>query len=153
MKNIGMLVAFLLASATVAAIGGLAPSAVAYVELRQPFFAPPGWLFGPVWILLYVLMAVAAWLVWQRRKEAKVGAAMILYFFQLALNALWTLIFFLWELRFLAVVEIAFLLLAIIATSTMFYRVRKASGWLMAPYIAWVSFATVLSSAVWWLNR
>lgn len=71
---------FLLASAAVAAIGGLAPSATAYVELRQPSFAPPGWLFGPVWTLLYVLMAVAAWLVWQKRKEAKAKPALVLYF-------------------------------------------------------------------------
>lgn len=148
-----MLVVFLLASAAVAAIGGLAPSATGYVELKQPFFAPPGWLFGPVWTLLYVLMAVAAWLVWQKRKEAKVKPALILYFVQLTLNAFWTLIFFSWQLRFWAVVEIVVLLAVIIATSISFYRLRKVAGWLMAPYIAWVSFATVLSSAVWWMNR
>jgi translocator protein len=153
MKKLISLVLFLLASALVAAIGGLAPSAASYVELRQPFFAPPGWLFGPVWTLLYILMAVAAWLVWQKRKEAKVKPALALYFVQLTLNAFWTLIFFSWQLRFWAVVEIVVLLAVIIATSVLFYRIRKTAGWLLAPYIAWVSFATVLSSAVWWLNR
>jgi benzodiazapine receptor len=153
MKKILSLAIFLGFSASAGAIGAMAPSFVAYTQLKQPFFAPPGWLFGPAWTLLYILMAVAAWLVWLKRKEAKVTLALSLYGVQLVLNAFWTLLFFSWQLRFLAVIEIIVLLIMIIVTAILFYRVKKLAGWLMAPYIAWVSFATVLCSAVWWLNR
>lgn len=153
MKKILSLAVFLGFSAAAGAIGAMAPSFVGYGQLKQPFFAPPGWLFGPVWTLLYVLMAVAAWLVWLKRKEVKVSLALTLNGVQLVLNAFWTLLFFSWQLRFLAVVEIIVLLITIIVTAILFYRVKKLSGWLMAPYIAWVSFATVLCSTVWWLNR
>jgi tryptophan-rich sensory protein len=153
MKKILSLLIFLGFSAIAGAIGAMAPSSAGYVQLKQPFFAPPGWLFGPVWTLLYILMAIAAWLVWLKRKEAKVTLALALNGVQLVLNAFWTLLFFSWQLRFLAVVEIVVLLITIIITAILFYRVKKLSGWLMAPYIAWVSFATVLCSAVWWLNR
>ncbi len=153
MKDFLALLGFLLASAATAAIGGLAPSAAGYVELRQPFFAPPSWLFGPVWTLLYVLMAVAAWLVWRERKKTKVKVALFFYFAQLALNALWTLIFFLWMARFWAVVEIIILFVFIFVTTLFFGRIKKASAYLMIPYMAWVIFATVLASAVWYLNR
>ncbi len=153
MKKILSLAIFLGLSASAAAVGSMAPSFAAYNQLKQPFFAPPGWLFGPAWTALYILMAVAAWLIWQKRKELKVGAALTLYGVQLVLNAFWTLLFFSWQLRFLAVIEIVVLLIAIIITAILFYRLKKLAGWLMAPYIAWVSFATVLCSAVWWLNR
>lgn len=153
MKKILSLAFFLGLSASAAAVGAMAPSFTAYNQLKQPFFAPPGWLFGPVWTVLYILMAVAAWLVWQKRGEVKIKAALICYGVQLLLNAFWTLLFFSWQLRFLAVIEIVVLLAMIIITAILFYRIKKVAGVLLAPYIAWVSFATVLCSAVWWLNK
>lgn len=141
------------------AIGGVASlnAREFYSTLAKPAWAPPGWLFGPVWSALYVLMGIAAWLVWRERPEcASVALArkrgLQLFVAQLVLNALWTWLFFAWRRGALALAEIVLLWVAIAATMWLFARVRRSAGWCLAPYIAWVSFATALTWAMWQLN-
>jgi tryptophan-rich sensory protein len=128
-----------------------------YATLIRPDWAPPGWLFGPVWTTLYVLMGVGAWLVWRERpqdpgtaKERRRGLA--LFVGQLVLNGLWTWIFFAWESGAWAFVDIVVLWLLIALTIAAFGRVRPAAAWCLAPYLAWVSFATALTWAIWHAN-
>ena len=140
----------------VAAIGGLATSSSVgswYVTLNKPSFNPPSAVFGPVWTALYILMALAAWRVWRSpAAEDKLRPALILYGVQLALNLAWSLIFFGLRRPDLAMIEIAVLLAAIVATTAAFARIDRPAAWMMAPYIAWVSFASVLNFAIWRLN-
>lgn len=128
-----------------------------YARIAKPAWAPPGSVFGPVWTVLYLLMGTAAWLVWRtvpRTFEALLARrrALMLFVVQLALNALWTWLFF--ELRrgVLAFVEIVVLWAAIAATMTAFWRVHHKATLLLLPYLAWVSFATALTWAVWRAN-
>jgi tryptophan-rich sensory protein len=128
-----------------------------YAVLRRPAWAPPGWLFGPVWSALYLMMGVAAWLVW-REQPTDMGAAQArrwglrLFVFQLLLNALWTWLFF--ELRQGAAsfIEIVVLWVAIALTLWHFSRVRPLAGWLLVPYLLWVSFASALTWVLWQAN-
>lgn len=151
-----VLLGFVALSFAVAGVGGWATSssvATWYPTLAKPAWNPPAWVFGPVWTLLYVLMAVAAWLVWKCRPEAGVGTALRAYFGQLGLNLAWSVIFFGMRQPGLAVAEIALLWLAIAGTISLFRRHSKAAAWLMAPYLAWVSFAAFLNFTIWQLNR
>lgn len=124
-----------------------------YASLEKPAWTPPGWLFGPVWTLLYLSMGVAAWLVW--RKCGLQGAALPLAVFavQLLLNVAWTGIFFGMHLPGAAFAEIVLLWLAILATLILFRQVTPVAGWLLLPYLLWVSFAAALNFSVWQLNR
>lgn len=146
------LCAWLLASFATAAIGGFASINAAgfYGQLIQPSWAPPAWLFGPVWTVLYILMAVAAWLVW--RRQGFQGAALKLFVVQLLFNALWTWLFFVWRLGAVAFIEIVLLWLLIAATIALFWRVQRVAALLLLPYLAWVSFATALNFTLWRLN-
>jgi tryptophan-rich sensory protein len=123
-----------------------------YAALKKPAWNPPGWIFGPVWTALYTMMAVAAWLVWQRGGFASQHRPLTLFLVQLALNAAWTPLFFGLHLPGLAFAEITVLWLAIAATLTSFRGVSHAASWLFAPYLAWVSFAAALNFALWRLN-
>lgn len=143
---------WLLLSFLPAAIGSVPTVRSEYQQLAQPAWAPPGWLFGPVWTVLYATMGVAAWLVWRRRGWSGARAALALFVVQLAFNALWTWLFFGWELRGLALAEIVVLWLLILGTIVLFWRVRPLAGALLLPYLAWVSFATALTAAIWRLN-
>ena len=137
-----------------ASLGALASvqAGAFYQSLVRPHWAPPGWLFGPVWTVLYILMAISAWLVWRENAFRKAAPALSLFIFQLVVNALWTWLFFVWHLGGLAFVEILFLWLLILATVFMFWRRSRVAGALLLPYLAWVSFATVLTWAVWKSN-
>lgn len=124
-----------------------------YATLEKPALQPPAWLFGPVWTILYVLMGVAAFLVWRNgwaHRKAKV--ALMFFFVQLVLNALWSIIFFGLHSPGGALVEMAFLWVAIVATIVAFARVSAIASWLLAPYLIWVSFAAYLNYAIWILN-
>ncbi|MGY6631366.1 MAG: TspO/MBR family protein [Wenzhouxiangella sp.] len=145
-----MLGLFLLISFSAASTGYFFPPGEWYASLEKPFFAPPNWVFGPVWTVLYVLIAIAGWLLWQR--QGLWSVAMRWWWAQMALNALWTPLFFGWNLLGLALVEMALLWLAIAMTIRFGYRIRPLTAWLMAPYLAWVSFAWVLNAGLWWLN-
>jgi translocator protein len=122
-----------------------------YASLDRPAWAPPSWLFGPVWTVLYGLMAVAAWLVWRAAGRLAPGPT-ALYLGQLALNALWSWLFFAWRAGALAMVEIVVLWLAIAATMYAFSRFSTAAAVLLAPYLAWVTYAAALTAALWHAN-
>lgn len=145
------LLAFLAAVAVAAGVGGLAAASASstYAALDKPGFAPPAGLFGPVWTALYVMIAVAGWLVWRR-----VGAdsAIAWWAVQLVLNAAWTPLFFGADRYGLALVEIVVLLAALVVTVVLFWRRSRPAALLMAPYVAWVGFATALNAAIWQLN-
>ena len=148
------LIGWLLLGFFAAAIGGWASAQAAtfYGHLAQPAWAPPAWLFGPVWSVLYALMGVAAWLVWRVGGFASARSALLLFLTQLAVNALWSWLFFAWHHGALALVDIVLLWLLIVATITGFWRIRPLAGALLLPYLAWVTFASALNFAVWHLN-
>ena len=120
-----------------------------YEELAKPSWTPPGWVFGPVWTILYPLIAIAGWTIW---REGRSRVAVLLFLLQLALNAAWPWLFF--GLRRLdwALVDIVALLIAIVATIVVFYRLRRRAALLLVPYLAWVAFAAALNFAIWRLN-
>jgi len=125
-----------------------------YANLNKPFFNPPGWVFGPVWTVLYILMAVSAGLVWQRGLGgANVRLALALYLVQLVLNGLWTPLFFGAKMPLLAFINIVLLWAAIILAILAFFRISKIAALLMAPYLVWTTFAAVLNFSLWYLNR
>jgi len=126
-----------------------------YPTLVKPVFNPPNWVFAPVWSLLYVMMGVAAGIIWNRleQEEAQVKKAMKFFMFQLGLNALWSYLFFGLHNPLLALVEIILLWLLIYETYVQFKPIHKLAANLLLPYLAWVSFATILNASIWWLNR
>lgn len=142
------LLAWLALCFAAAAAGSFFTPGAWYASLHKPSWNPPGWLFGPVWTLLYAAMAVAAWLVWQRGWSRALGWFGI----QLALNAAWSPVFFGMQRIDLALVIMLLLWIAIAATTAAFFRVRRAAGWLLVPYLAWVTFAAVLNWTLWRLN-
>jgi translocator protein len=154
MRHIASLAVWIAVSAAAGVIGGIASihAAAFYSQLERPSWAPPPWLFGPVWTLLYLLMGVAAWLVWRRREVRSVGMSLALFLAQLAANALWSWLFFAWHQGAWAVADIVALLVLVAATAAAFARVRPAAGVCMIPYVAWVAFAAVLSIWVWRAN-
>lgn len=122
-----------------------------YTTLNKPSFSPPNWIFAPVWTVLYILMGVSLYLVWISKSKLKQNA-LYLFFVQLGLNALWSLIFFGLHNPSLALVDIIALWVAIILTMRAFLKINKISGRLLVPYLAWVSFATYLNYSIWVLN-
>lgn len=120
-----------------------------YPALAKPAWAPPGWIFGPVWTLLYTAMGVAAWGVWRRRGGS---TPLVWWIIQLALNAAWTPIFFGLRETGWAFMEIVILWFAIFATLIAFAKVAPWTAWLLVPYLAWVTFAAALNFALWRLN-
>ncbi len=125
-----------------------------YASINKPAFIPPNWIFAPVWTTLFALMGIAAFLVWERGiKKPEVKSALMVFGVQLALNLLWSVLFFGLQAPLYALIEIVILWLAILWTIIRFYRISKLAGWLLVPYILWVSFASFLNLSVWWLNR
>lgn len=124
-----------------------------YLTINRPSFNPPNWVFAPVWTTLYVLIGIASFRVWQRRKTAEwFHWAVIIYFVQLIFNLMWSFIFFeLHQIGF-ALVEIILLLLLIVINAFIFYRFDKLAAWLFLPYFLWVSFATYLTYSIFILN-
>ena len=125
-----------------------------YPDLAKPPFNPPGWVFGPVWTLLYVLMGVAFFLIWRKvGTSPSARGAMAAYGIQLLLNFLWSFVFFGARAPGWAFLEILLLWVALSWTVVLFFRVSTWAGWLMVPYLGWVTFASVLNGAIWILNR
>lgn len=147
------LVASIAIVAVVAALGGLASADAAsdYGRLAQPDWAPPSAVFGPTWTVLYLLMAIAAWLVW-RTDPRWTNRAIIAYGAQLALNLLWTPLFFGLGWRGTALVDIVVLDIVVIVTVVLFWKRNRVAAGLLLPYLAWSLFATALNYAVWSLN-
>jgi tryptophan-rich sensory protein len=127
-------------------------SAAFYAALSKPAWAPPAWLFGPVWSVLYVLMAVAAWLVWRRHGFRGARTALWLFIVQLVANALWTWLFFVLQRGVLSLAEIAVLWLLIAAAIFAFWPLHRLAALLLVPYLAWVTFASALTLSLWRLN-
>jgi len=151
---LGFLV-WLFVTALAAALGSIASLEAAdfYGQLMRPDWAPRAGLFGPVWTALYVLMAIAAWLVWREHGARNVVPALTLYVLQLAANALWSWLFFAWHRGLLAFADIVLLWLLIVATLVAFWRIRRLAGVLLLPYLLWVTFAALLNLRIWQLNR
>jgi tryptophan-rich sensory protein len=145
---------WLLLTFVFAAIGAYASSQAGafYMQLDRPAWAPPAWLFGPAWSLLYLLMAIAAWRVQRAAPAGGARSELTLYVVQLAANALWTWLFFAWHRGAWAFVEILVLWMLIVATLLAFWRRDRVAGLLLLPYIAWVSFATCLCYSIWQRN-
>jgi translocator protein len=139
------------AVALASVVGALAASSAAgqYAQLEQPSWAPPSWLFGPVWTVLYVMIAISGWLVWKR---TGLGKAMWVFTAQLVLNTLWTPLFFGADMFALAFVDIAALWVLIGLTIYQFAKVSRPAAALLVPYWAWVTFASALNFAIWQLN-
>lgn len=148
------LLGWLAASYAAAGIGAIASGSAPdfYAQLERPVWAPPAWLFGPVWTVLYALIAVAAWLVWHTRGFSRAPTALTLFLVQLGANALWTWLFFAWRLGAAALAEILVLWVLIAMTLIAFWRVHRIAGLLLVPYFAWVSYAAALTYALWRLN-
>ena len=123
-----------------------------YAQLNKPSWNPPGWVFGPVWTLLYVMMSVAAWRVWKQGGFTSQRRPLSLFLLQLALNAAWTPLFFGLRQPGIAFAEIVVLWLAILGTIVAFRQTDKIAAALLLPYLAWVSFASVLNFTLWQLN-
>lgn len=153
-KQIAGLAAWLIVVFMAAAVGGAASVQAGpfYTQLLRPDWAPPPAVFGPVWTVLYVLMGIAAWLVWRVGGFRAARSALTLFLVQLALNALWTWLFFAWHRGALAFADIVLLWVLILATLIAFWRVRPLAGALLVPYLLWVSFAAALNYSVWQLN-
>jgi len=145
---LGLFVAAVLVVAVVGSLSAL-DSGAEYLALKRPAWAPPRWLFGPAWTLLYALIALSGWLAWLARGWTP---AFGWYAAQLVLNLLWTPLFFAAGQYGLAFAEIVLLWLAIVANITVFWRIRRAAALLLVPYLLWVTYAGALNFAIWQLN-
>lgn len=150
------LLGWLALTAAAAALGAIATAQAGafYAQLERPVWAPPAWLFGPVWSVLYLMMAVAAWRVGRsgHSGSARAAPALLLYLAQLAVNALWSWLFFAWHLGAPAFACIVVLWLMIVATIVLFGRRERLAAALLWPYLAWVSFAGMLCFSIWQRN-
>lgn len=153
-RQITGLLAWLLLSFAAAAIGAVASlnAGAFYEQLVRPGWAPPGWLFAPVWTGLYALMGIAAWLVWRVHGFKKGRTALALFIVQLAANALWTWVFFAWRQGGFAFAEVLVLWGLIVATAASFRRLDALAAALLLPYLAWVTFAGALTFSIWRRN-
>ncbi len=136
-------------------VGGLAGlltrnSMDVYNSLKWPPLAPPGWVFPVVWTILYILMGLAAYIVFQKKPENK--TALVLYFVQLAVNFIWPLIFFTMQNYRLAFVVLVILWLLVLVTTVLFFKIDRTAGWLMIPYLLWLTFAGYLNLGILVLN-
>ena len=126
-----------------------------YQTIIKPSFNPPNWVFAPVWSLLFTFMGIAAGLVWNKIESNKevVKKALIFFVVQLALNSLWSYLFFGLQNPLLALIEIVLLWLMIYETYNQFVKIDKIAAYLFIPYLAWVGFAMILNANIWWLNK
>jgi tryptophan-rich sensory protein len=125
-----------------------------YNTIEKPSFNPPNWLFGPVWTALYICIAIAGGIVWDKIDTNPLAKKAMLFFgIQLLLNTLWSFLFFGLKNPLIALIEIILLLLIIYETYMLFSKINKTAGYLFIPYLLWVSFAMFLNASIWWLNR
>lgn len=148
------LAAWLLLCFAAAGLGGLGSAGAAefYGQLRQPVWGPPAWLFAPVWTVLYAMMGLSAWLVWRAQGPGLLSTTLFLFIVQLAVNAAWSWIFFVWNQGALSLIWIAGLWFLVAATMAAFHRVHRAAAWILAPYLLWISYALLLTAALWLMN-
>jgi benzodiazapine receptor len=149
------LAGYLAACFSVSAIAGFATVQAIptwYANISKPSFTPPNQVFGPVWTILYALMGIAAWLIWRMPDSPDRSRALILFWVQLLLNFAWSWIFFHQHLIFAAALEIVVLWIAILFMTIAYWRVYPPAGWMMLPYLCWVSFASILNWGIWHAN-
>jgi benzodiazapine receptor len=155
-RNTWVLIGFIAVSEFAGVIGSLFTLEAIptwYAALQKPSFSPPNWLFGPVWTTLYLLMGIAAYLVWREgSRRYDVHNGLFIFVLQLVLNAVWSIVFFGMHSIMGGLIVIALLWLSIVWTMVAFYKVKKSAAYLLIPYIAWVSFASVLNYALYTLN-
>ncbi len=154
--DIAMLVVAIAICFAAAGLGSMATASGLddwFADLEKPSFNPPNWIFAPVWTILYLMMAVAAWLVWQQAGFRNARLALSWFVVQLGLNLFWSVLFFGMREPGLAAIEMVLLWISIAVTISVFARHRPLAAWLMAPYLLWVSFAALLNFSIWWLNR
>ena len=123
-----------------------------YARIAKPTWTPPGWLFGPVWGILYLSMSVSAWLVWRQRSKTAVAVPLIFYLTQLVINGMWSWIFFGRQWIGLALIDLVVLVILVAITVALFRKVQKTAGLLLLPYLLWISFAAALNFQIWRLN-
>ena len=153
-RNAGALFGWLLLAFVAAGLGGLGSASAPdfYAQLSLPGWAPPAWLFGPVWSALYLMMGIASWLVWRDGGFRKARLALSLYLLQIGINSLWSWLFFAWNLGALAFVDIVILWFLLLATIVLFRQHNLLASLLLIPYLAWVTFATALAWNTWRMN-
>lgn len=151
-RSVLSLAGWLVVTFAAAAIGGFFTPGEWYASLRKPVWNPPNWIFGPVWITLYVMMALAAWLAWKRGGWPAQRTPLTLFLIQLLFNALWSALFFGMKNPLVALVDIVLLWLAVLVTLVTFWRASPLAGALLVPYLAWVTFAGALNFTLWRLN-
>lgn len=158
MKSIKVLGTLFICLLIPLAIGGISGFATAtsitdwYVTLNKPTFNPPNYLFAPVWTLLYLLMGVSLFIIWRSSIGQNRTNALLIFAIQLTLNFLWSFLFFRFNLLAFALIEIVMLWISILLMIIIFKRISKLAAFLQIPYLLWVSFATILNSAIWVLN-
>ncbi|MDQ1353446.1 MAG: translocator protein [Acidobacteriota bacterium] len=156
-RNMSKLIFSLVLCQLVGIIGGLFTAASVrtwYLTLNKPPFNPPNWIFGPMWITLYLLMGIAFFMVWTTDSPGKAKQiAMIFFFIQLAINMAWSFLFFYLKSPVLGLIDIIALLVFILLTIWKFFPVNRAAGYLMLPYLLWVGFAAILNYSIWTLNN
>jgi tryptophan-rich sensory protein len=155
LRSVSILLLFVVGSLAVGFLGGwaTAPSIPTwYASLERPSFAPPNFVFGPVWTVLYLTIGVAGWRVWNTGPSRARSVTLILWYIQLGLNFSWSFIFFYLHMIEAALLEILVLLFFIVATTVGMRKVDRLASWLFVPYMAWVAFAVLLNFGFWWLN-
>ncbi len=155
MNKFVKLILCILIPLAIGAISGIATSSGLndwYMALNKPVFNPPGYLFGPVWTVLYIFMGVSLYLIWKSPVNEQRTRAIALFAIQLFLNFWWSFLFFKFQLLGIAFIEIILIWMSIVAMIYAFYQIHKPAAYLQIPYLLWVSFASVLNGAIWWLN-
>lgn len=155
MKKIAIFILCIIGPLLIGAIGGFATATSIdtwYVTLNKPFFNPPNYLFGPVWTLLYLLMGISLYMILQSPVNEFRKKAIIIFSLQLFLNFWWSFLFFKFHLLGIAFVEIFIIWISIITMIYVFQKINKTAAYLQIPYLLWVSFASVLNGAIWFLN-
>jgi tryptophan-rich sensory protein len=153
-QTLGLIVSIIICVG-VAGLGGLVTDARVsdwYAQRAKPEWTPPDWVFGPVWTVLYICMAVAVWLVWRQGGIATAKVAVALFAAQLVLNGLWSILFFGFQQPGIAAIEIVLMWAAILATIVAFWNRSTPASLLLVPYLAWVAFAVLLNWTIWQMN-
>jgi translocator protein len=155
MKKVSQLILSVLLCLSIGALGGMATASGVngwYITLIKPSFNPPNYLFAPVWTLLYLLMGVSLYLILQSSKSNLRKQALAIFFIQLTLNFCWSFLFFKFHWLGIAFIEIIFIWLSILTMIFIFKKLSETAAYLQLPYLLWVSFATLLSGSIWYLN-
>ncbi|MDQ8204616.1 TspO/MBR family protein [Pelagicoccus sp. SDUM812003] len=153
-KSAGKLIMSFAAVYATAAIGSIASISAKefYSELARPSWAPPGWLFGPVWTVLFTMMGISLWLVWQQARSGERRLELGVFCAQLTINAIWSWLFFQWKLGGWAFADILLLIVLVLFAIRFFWIRSKLAACLLIPYLAWISFAAALNLALWQAN-